>query len=274
MEIALLVARYLFVALIYLFVYLVYRGLIAEARAARAEAAARRAQAQVPRMAGPPPAVAPPRRYQPAAPPAPPAEAMPAVVRAGPPAAPAPMPETPALEAPSPAASVREALAEEISCSAPSEEGRGSQPIPALLATGDAAPEPRPAEAPGPGETPPAAVAVPETAMPKVAPAPATPRLVVLRSEAMGVPPGREFPLLAAATIGRAAHNLVVLPDSFVSSQHAIIFLKEGRRVLRDRGSTNGTLVNGHRITGDHILRDGDQITLGTTVLRYTEPQI
>jgi len=273
MEIALLVARYVFVALIYLFVYLVYRGLIAEARAARAEAAARRAQAQVPRMAGPPPPVAPSRRYQTALPPSGAAEAGPVPSGAGPPPARALMPETPALEARSSAASVREALAEETHSSAPSEERPEPQPVPALLATPGSAPEREPAQARESTAAPPA-VAVPETAVPTVTPTPATPRLVVLRSEALEVPPGREFPLLAAATIGRAPHNLVVLPDSFVSSQHAIIFLKEGRRVLRDRGSTNGTLVNGHRITGDHILRDGDQITLGTTVLRYTEPQV
>lgn len=99
------------------------------------------------------------------------------------------------------------------------------------------------------------------------------PRLTVIHSECVEVPVGMEFPLLAAATIGRAEHNLVRLPDAYVSSQHALIFLKEGRRALRDRGSTNGTLLNGRALTEDVFLRDGDRITIGTTTLQYSEPK-
>jgi pSer/pThr/pTyr-binding forkhead associated (FHA) protein len=84
---------------------------------------------------------------------------------------------------------------------------------------------------------------------------------------------GEEFYLLAAATIGRDPTNLVVLGDRFVSAQHALIFLKEGRRVLRDRGSTNGTYLNGERIEADAHLYDGDQIAIGTTLLEYEEPE-
>jgi hypothetical protein len=97
-------------------------------------------------------------------------------------------------------------------------------------------------------------------------------RLTVIHSETPEIPVGREFPLLAAATLGRAEYNAIALPDHFASQQHSLIFLQEGRRVLRDRGSTNGTFLNGKKITGDMILRNGDEITVGTTVLRYTQP--
>jgi hypothetical protein len=97
-------------------------------------------------------------------------------------------------------------------------------------------------------------------------------RLTVIHSETPEIPLGREFPLLAAATLGRAEYNAIALPDHFASQQHSLIFLQEGRRVLRDRGSTNGTCLNGKKITEDMILRNGDEITVGTTVLRYTQP--
>ncbi len=279
MEIALLAGKYLLAILIYVFVWVVYKGLVAQAQADREEEAARLARAELPRMAGRVPAPA-------ARPPVPPA---PSALR---PVPPPPTPERQA-QAAAGAASVRGALAEEETAAPPEVAER---PVPALLArelplevtAAEAPPEPatpleRPAESVLEALAEPEPPAAPEPAVP-LTPAPGaepgtlvvssrTPRLVVLHSESPEMAPGREFPLLAAATIGRAAHNLVVLADTFVSSQHALIFLKEGRRVLRDRGSTNGTLVNGHRISGDHVLRDGDQITVGTTVLRYVEPE-
>jgi hypothetical protein len=98
------------------------------------------------------------------------------------------------------------------------------------------------------------------------------PRLRVVASQVPSVPLGEEFHLLAAATIGRDPTNLVVLDDRFVSAHHALIFLKEGRRVLRDRGSTNGTFLNGRQIEEDAWLRNGDRLAIGTTVLEYREP--
>ena len=60
------------------------------------------------------------------------------------------------------------------------------------------------------------------------------------------------------------------IPDSRISSTHACI-IQDGRQlVLADDGSTNGTLVNGARITR-HALRDGDIVDLGRTVLLYRE---
>ncbi len=53
--------------------------------------------------------------------------------------------------------------------------------------------------------------------------------------------------------------------DLDVSSRHAVLFLKEGHWHLRDLGSTNGTYVNGARITGEHALAEGDVIRFGAT---------
>ena len=51
--------------------------------------------------------------------------------------------------------------------------------------------------------------------------------------------------------------------DLQVSGHHATIFLRGGYYVLRDAGSTNGTFVNGVRLTADHILADEDVIRFG-----------
>ncbi|MEO8293964.1 MAG: trypsin-like peptidase domain-containing protein [Gemmatimonadota bacterium] len=51
--------------------------------------------------------------------------------------------------------------------------------------------------------------------------------------------------------------------DLDVSSRHATVILQSEMFTLRDLGSTNGTYVNGKRITTDHVLADGDEIQFG-----------
>ena len=68
------------------------------------------------------------------------------------------------------------------------------------------------------------------------------------------------------ATVGRhPASDLRFDPehDLAVSSRHAAVLLRDGIFVLRDLGSTNGTLVNGTRLSGEHVLADGDVIEFG-----------
>ena len=66
-------------------------------------------------------------------------------------------------------------------------------------------------------------------------------------------------------TIGRTPDNELVLADSGLSRQHARIVFGQGAYWLEDLGSTNGTLVNGTRLTTAHPLRTGDVIQLGGT---------
>jgi len=72
-------------------------------------------------------------------------------------------------------------------------------------------------------------------------------------------------------TIGRGEKNGLVLDDEFASREHAEVRFENGRYVLRDVGSTNGTRVNGELIT-EKELAEGDRITIGRheLVLRYT----
>ncbi|MBV9194753.1 MAG: FHA domain-containing protein [Solirubrobacterales bacterium] len=81
---------------------------------------------------------------------------------------------------------------------------------------------------------------------------------------------GRPFVIgPAGATLGRSRQCDVVLDDPNVSRQHAEIRPRGGSWVLSDLGSTNGSSVNGRRINGPEVLRRGDEITLGTSVVGF-----
>ena len=55
----------------------------------------------------------------------------------------------------------------------------------------------------------------------------------------------------------------------YASSRHSEVVAREGARVLRDLGSTNGTHVDGLAIAGERVLADGDLVRIGETELRY-----
>ena len=68
--------------------------------------------------------------------------------------------------------------------------------------------------------------------------------------------------------MGRMPQSEFILTDTNVSRVHAWIAYEQHRHVLYDADSRNGTFVNGTRIRSQR-LRDGDEIRLGTTALRY-----
>lgn len=68
----------------------------------------------------------------------------------------------------------------------------------------------------------------------------------------------------APMRIGRAPECELVLRDSRVSRRHARLHARGGVLVLTDLGSTNGTRVNGHRVT-EVVLGQGDRIEVGDT---------
>ena len=90
-------------------------------------------------------------------------------------------------------------------------------------------------------------------------------------SAALVLPDGRRVALAdEEATIGRRPDCAVPLSDPQVSRHHAQVRRgPEGFRVV-DLGSTNGTTVNGTTIS-DHPLRDGDEIGVGNTAIRFEE---
>jgi DNA-binding SARP family transcriptional activator len=82
--------------------------------------------------------------------------------------------------------------------------------------------------------------------------------------------PDGQAVLLADGTtlIGRDPAAQVRLVDNRVSRHHAQIETVAGEYVLRDAGSTNGTLVNGAPVN-EHVLRDGDVISIGGVELKF-----
>jgi pilus assembly protein CpaF len=68
-------------------------------------------------------------------------------------------------------------------------------------------------------------------------------------------------------TVGRVPGNDVVLPKGNVSKRHSRIVLKDNRFIVVDLKSTNGTYVNGRKITSPLVVKDGDKIYVGDFVL-------
>lgn len=74
---------------------------------------------------------------------------------------------------------------------------------------------------------------------------------------------GRSYAILSSPTrIGRQADNDIVLDDRRVSRHHAEVIDRGGRWMVRDRGSTNGTSVNG-KVVKEAVLKPGDRISFG-----------
>jgi hypothetical protein len=84
------------------------------------------------------------------------------------------------------------------------------------------------------------------------------------------LPSGQRLAVTAhAITIGRLPECTIVLNDPNTSRRHAEIRRGLQGTTVVDLGSTNGTKVNGQRITGEHTLAAGDIITVGNTHLRF-----
>ncbi|GGM50815.1 FhaA domain-containing protein [Dactylosporangium sucinum] len=80
---------------------------------------------------------------------------------------------------------------------------------------------------------------------------------------------GRSYPLSIGSTvIGRGDQANMRLPDVGISRRHARLDFDGAQVVLTDLGSTNGTMVNGQRVSAV-ALNPGDMIQLGTTTLTY-----
>lgn len=71
-------------------------------------------------------------------------------------------------------------------------------------------------------------------------------------------------------SIGRDPTNDLVLPDAMVSRRHAVIEYRGSQFYLRDCNSSNGSLVNGDRVS-ERNLRDGDLVAIGTARLLFRD---
>lgn len=91
---------------------------------------------------------------------------------------------------------------------------------------------------------------------------------IVMRS---GPIPGSSFFLdKSEVYIGRDLSNDVPVPDPEISRRHARFFVRDEGIFFEDLGSTNGSFLNGVRLTSPQLLHNGDIITLAdSTAMRY-----
>src|SRR5262249_57622489 len=86
---------------------------------------------------------------------------------------------------------------------------------------------------------------------------------------ASGTYMGEIFPIAGEVVIGRDPGNPVPLSrDTTVSRRHARLVPEGGTFRLIDEGSSNGTYVNGQRVT-EAVLQPGDEVSIGGTRFRF-----
>lgn len=89
-------------------------------------------------------------------------------------------------------------------------------------------------------------------------------RLVVVGSDTQR---GLDFTVRDSMVLGRSAESDMVLDDPYASEFHLRLSSKDERLVLTDLGSTNGTYVNGRRVTSPVDLSRGDSVQVGKTIM-------
>ncbi len=81
--------------------------------------------------------------------------------------------------------------------------------------------------------------------------------------------PGSRIRVSPGAVIGRDGANEVVMDEDTVSARHALLRFDGRRWWVEDLDSTNGTFVNGQRVTGARAVRSGDEIRFGRVAVRF-----
>jgi len=89
-------------------------------------------------------------------------------------------------------------------------------------------------------------------------------RVLFVRSDSQR---GQEVVVNDVLVMGRSVEADVVLDDPYASEFHLRLVAQESGLMLHDLGSTNGTYVNGRRVTAPTPMRKGDTIQVGKTVM-------
>lgn len=109
-------------------------------------------------------------------------------------------------------------------------------------------------------------------------PAPVTPATLVqeviapapVATAALVISDGRVITLgESPVVIGRLGECDIAIEDPNISRRHATVTVLDGTYRITDLGSTNGTKVNGSRISSQHELSHGDEITVGLFSIRF-----
>ncbi len=89
-------------------------------------------------------------------------------------------------------------------------------------------------------------------------------QLVLVRSEGQA---GARLAIQDVMVMGRSPDADFLLDDPYASEFHMRLVMRDGQIVLHDLGSTNGTYVNGRRVTVPTPLSKGDAVQVGKTIM-------
>jgi hypothetical protein len=78
---------------------------------------------------------------------------------------------------------------------------------------------------------------------------------------------GKSWALSGEVSIGRAAGCQVTIDDTYASQIHARVFNRDNQWMIEDLGSTNGTWLNRHKVSGPMVIKPGDVVQIGNTVM-------
>lgn len=87
----------------------------------------------------------------------------------------------------------------------------------------------------------------------------------------IGIHKGNVFPVHSVTNIGRRDDNHVIIDDKFVSGCHARVFVKRSKLYIKDLNSTNGTVINGHKVQNVEEIEAGDIIEIGRVSFKVIE---
>src|ERR1700712_5198064 len=73
-------------------------------------------------------------------------------------------------------------------------------------------------------------------------------------------------------TIGRVDENDICLPKGNISKKHTKIVVKDGKIIVLDLKSTNGTYVNGKKLAGPQVITPTDKVYVGDFILNVEPP--
>ena len=75
-------------------------------------------------------------------------------------------------------------------------------------------------------------------------------------------------------TIGRVDENDICLPKGNISKKHTKIVVKDGKIIVLDLKSTNGTYVNGKKLAGPQVISPDDKVFIGDFILNFEPPDL
>lgn len=97
-------------------------------------------------------------------------------------------------------------------------------------------------------------------------------KIVVIDPAESGLAEGTVFSVANKATLGRHPDCTIVIDEPFLSSFHAEFTARNHAWYLTDRGSTNGTFINGRQLTGTAYVETDDIVQFGRMSVRFIAP--